>query len=68
MISIVASSLVIVPIGCNITYINDPENHELITSIKCFSVSSYYLPPMITFKGSYYLRKYFKNQTDDNIF
>ena len=68
MISIVASSLVIVPIGCNITYINDPENHELITSIKCFSVSSYYLPPIITFKGSYYLRKYFKNQTDDNIF
>ena len=67
MIGMVAGSLVIVPTGCEATYVDDPENRELVTSTECISAGGYHVPPMITFKGAYHLRKYFKNDTDDNI-
>ena len=66
-IGIVVGSLVIVPADCQAAYVNDPNNQELITSTEYISASSYYVPPMIMFKGTYYLCKYFKNDIDDNI-
>jgi hypothetical protein len=67
LIGMVNSSLVVVPKGCIVAYVNDPENRELVTSIKCIFAGGYHVPPMITFKGAYYLRKYFKNEMDGNI-
>ena len=67
LISIVNGSLVIVPKGCTVAYVDDPENRELVTSTECISASGYHVPLIITFKGAYYLRKYFKNEMDGNI-
>ena len=62
-----AGSLIIVPTNCIVAYVDDPDNQELVTSTECISVGGFHVPPMITFKGAYYLRKYFKNDMDDNI-
>jgi hypothetical protein len=67
MIKIVGGSLIIVPAHVTTTYVDDPNNRELITSTEYISASSYHVPPMVTFKGTYHLRKYFKNDMDDNI-
>ena len=67
MIRIVNSSLVIVPKRCTVAYINDPENRELVTSTEDISAGGYYVLLMITFKGTYHLYKYFKNEIDSNI-
>jgi hypothetical protein len=67
MIGMVNGSLVIVPTECEVVYVDNPENRELITSIECISTGGYHVPPMITFKGAYHLRKYFKNDSDGNI-
>ena len=67
MIGVVNSSLVIVPTDTKEVYINDLKNRELITSTEYISAGSYYVPPIITFKGTYYLRKYFTNDIDSNI-
>ena len=67
MISIQVGSLVLVPTNYIVTYIDDPRNRELVTSTKCISTSGFHVPPMITFKGVYYLRKYFKNDIDSDI-
>jgi hypothetical protein len=67
MIGIVARSLVIVPVSCEATYTNNPENRELVTLTECISAGGYHVLLMITFKGADHLRKYFKNDTDGNI-
>ena len=67
MISIVASSLVIVPTNYIVSYIDNLENQELITSIEYISRGSFYVSLIIIFKGTYYLRKYFNNNIDSNI-
>jgi DDE superfamily endonuclease len=67
MIGVVNSSLVIVPAGTTISYVDDPENRELVTSTECISAGGYHVPSMITFKGAYHLRKYFENNMDGNI-
>lgn len=66
-IGIVASSLVVVPTNYDTVYIDDPTNKELVTITECISVGGYYVPAIITFKGAYHLRKYFKNNTDRDI-
>jgi hypothetical protein len=68
MISIVARLFVIVLVSCKATYVNNPENQELVTLIECIFAGGYHVFLMITFKGVYYLWKYFKNDTDGNIF
>jgi hypothetical protein len=35
--------------------------------IEYISASDYHVPLIITFKGAYHLRKYFKNEIDNNI-
>ena len=67
MIGIVNSSLVIAPTDVKEVYINNLENQELIISIECISTGGYYIPPIIIFKGAYYLYKYFTNDIDSNI-
>ena len=67
MISIVNRSLIIVPTDYKVIYVNNPKNRELIISIEYISISGYYVPSMIIFKGTYYLRKYFKNDSNSNI-
>jgi hypothetical protein len=63
----VNSSLVVVPKGCTVAYVDDPENRELVTFTECIFAGGYHVLPMITFKGAYHLRKYFKNEMDGNI-
>ena len=67
MIGMVNGSLVIAPANCEVVYVDNPENRELVTSTECISAGGYHVPPMITFKGAYHLRKYFKNNSDNNI-
>ena len=67
MISVAAGSLVITLADCKTVYVNDPANRELVTSTECISTGGFHVPPMITFKGAYHLRKYFKNDIDGNI-
>ena len=67
MIGMVNGSLVVVPAGCTVAYVDDLENRELVTSTEYISAGGYHVPPMITFKGAYYLRKYFTNEIDGNI-
>ena len=64
---VVAGSLIVVPASTTIAYVDDPANRELVTSTECISAGSYHVPPMITFKGAYHLRKFFKNDIDGNI-
>ena len=68
MISVTAGFLVITSANYKAFYIDDPTNQELVTSTECISTSSFHVPLMITFKGAYYLRKYFKNDIDGDIF
>ena len=67
MIGVAAGSLVIAPADCKTVYVDDPANRELVTLTECISTSSFHVPLMITFKGTYHLRKYFKNDMDGDI-
>src|SRR6266487_3003885 len=67
MIGMVNGSLVVVPAGYTVAYVDDLENRELVTSTECISAGGYHVLPMITFKGAYHLRKYFTNEMDGNI-
>jgi len=67
MIGIVSGSLVVVLADCKEVFVDDPYNRELVIITKYISVGGYYLPPMIIYKGAYYLRKYFKNDIDGDI-
>jgi hypothetical protein len=67
LIGVVAGSVIIVPANCSAAYVDDPANRELVTSTECISAGGFHVPPMITFKGAYHLRKYFKNDMDGNI-
>jgi hypothetical protein len=67
MISIVTRSLIIVPVSCEATYVNNPKNRELVTLTEYIFTGGYHVSFIITFKGAHYLQKYFKNNTDDNI-
>jgi hypothetical protein len=67
MIRMVNSLLVVVPAGCIVVYVNNLENQELVISTECISTSGYHVLLMITFKGAYYLCKYFINKIDSNI-
>ena len=69
MIGIVNGSFVVTPADAIASYVDDPEERELITSTECISGGSYHIPCMLTFKGAWHLRKYFKNQVDgDTLF
>jgi DDE superfamily endonuclease len=67
LIGVVSGSFVIVPIGCEAVYVDDPANRELVTSTECISAGGHHVPPMIIFKGAYHLRKYFKNDMNGGI-
>ena len=67
LIRMVTGSLIIVPASTIIAYIDDPVNRGLVTSTECISAGGYHIPPMITFKGTYHLWKFFKNDMDGNI-
>jgi hypothetical protein len=66
-IGVTARDMVIIPIGIEAVYVDNPENRELVTSIEYIRASGYHIPAIITFKGAYYLRKYFKNDIEDDI-
>ncbi len=59
--------MVIVLKDCYIVYINDLNNKELVTLTKCIFTSGYYIPLIITFKGAYYLCKYFDNNLNGDV-
>ena len=67
IISIVAGSLIIVPASYITAYINDPANRELVILTEYISAGGFHVPLMITFKGAFYLQKFFKNEIDRNI-
>lgn len=48
-------------------YTADPENKELITSVKTINYRGQKVPPMIIFARAYHLCRYFKNDLDSNI-
>ena len=49
-------------------YVADPDNKELITSVKTVNYAGKKVPPMIIFSGAYHLRKHFDNDIDSDIF
>jgi hypothetical protein len=67
LIGMVAGSLVIVPVDCQASYVDNPNNQELVTLTECIFASGFHVSLMITFKGAYHLRKFFKNDMDGNI-
>ena len=67
MIGVTAGSWVIVPSDCKTSYVDDPDNRELVTSTECFSAGGFHVPLMLTFKGAYHLRKYFKNEINGDV-
>jgi len=65
----VNGSFVVAPADAVASYVDDPEERELVTATECISGGGYHVPCMLTFKGAWYLRKYFKNQIDgDTLF
>ncbi len=72
-IGITTRGRVIVPKGVpkseTHAFVNNADNRELVTSVECFSTTGYCVPPMLIFKGAYYIRKYFENDIDgDTLF
>ena len=68
-IGVATGSRVVVPQGLDKIFVNNPENKELVTCVEYFSAIGYHVPPMLIFKGAYYLRKYFENDIDgDTLF
>jgi hypothetical protein len=59
--------MVIVPADCDAIYIDDLDEKELVTLTECISASGYHVPPIVTFKGAYHLRKYFNNDLSGDI-
>ena len=69
MIRMVNGSFVVVPADVVTSYVDDLEERELVTLTKCISRGGYHVPYMLTFKGAWHLRKYFKNKIDgDTLF
>jgi hypothetical protein len=69
MIRIVNGSFVVTPADVVASYVDNPEERELVTLTKCISRGGYHVPCMLTFKGAWHLHKYFKNQIDgDTLF
>ena len=61
--------MVIIPINCEVVYIADPNNKELVISVETINYGSRKVPTIIIFKGAYYLRKHFQNDIDsDTLF
>ena len=52
------------PAGVGQVFIDHPDNRELVTSTECISATGYHVPPMVIFRGAYYLRKHFQNSID----
>ena len=65
-IGLTTRNRVVVLQGLDKIFVNNPDNKELVTCIKCFSTTGYYVLQMLIFKGAYYLRKYFDNDIDGN--
>ena len=51
-IEVTSGGLVVVPVGADKVYIDDPDNKELVTSTECIGASGYHVPPMLIFKGA----------------
>ena len=66
-ISVTSGENVLVPRDITVVYSADPENKELITSVKTLNYGGQKVPLMIIFAGAYYLRRYFKNDLDGDI-
>ena len=66
MISIVTDFLIITSADCKVVYVDDPANRELVTLTEYIFLSNFHVLLIITFKGAYYLCKYFKNDIDCN--
>ena len=68
-IGVTSGGLVIVPVGADKVYIDNPDNKELVMSTEYIRASGYHVPPMLIFKGAYHLRKHFENNIDgDTLF
>jgi len=66
-IRVMGREMVIVPADYDAVYIDDLDKKELVTLTKCILASGYHVPPMVTFKGAYHLRKYFDNDLSGDI-
>ncbi|RFU31685.1 hypothetical protein B7463_g4640, partial [Scytalidium lignicola] len=66
-IGVISGGRVIVLIDCKAAFISDPENRELVTAVATINWGGQRVPPMIIFKGAYYLRKHFDNNMDLDI-
>ena len=65
-IGVISGKKVLVPKDATVAYFTDPENRELITSVKTLNYSGQKVPLMIIFAGAYHLRRYFKNNDLDS--
>jgi hypothetical protein len=66
-IGVVTRDRVYVSLDYEVIYNADPSNRELVTTVTTINYGSRKVPPIIIFKGAYYLRGHFKNQLDGNI-
>lgn len=66
-IGVTSGEKVLGPRDTTVAYSADPDNKERITSVETVNYAGRKVPPMIIFSGAYYLRRYFKNDLDDDI-
>jgi hypothetical protein len=67
IISIVTSFIVIASANYSAVYVNNSINQKLFTFTEYIFIKGYHVPLIIIFKGTYYLRKYFKNNINSDI-
>ena len=67
-IRVVFKEVVIILINYKAVYAVDPNNKELVTSIKTINCSSRKVFVIIIFKGVHHLQKHFTNDIDSNTF
>jgi hypothetical protein len=66
-IGVITRDRVYVSLDYEVIYNADLSNRELVPAVTTINYGSKKVPPMIIFKGAYYLRGYFKNELNGNI-
>jgi hypothetical protein len=67
-IGVITRDRVYISLDCENIHNTDPDNRELMIAIVMVNYGRKKVLAMIIFKGVYYLRGYFKNNLDGNIF
>jgi len=66
-ISCIRSQLVITHLNTKAVYLSDPDNHEIVSSVKCISSSRFALKSMIILARNVLMEKHFDNAINNRV-